>query len=362
MPQCIVGWDIGGAHVKAALVKPNGTVLNVFQAPCPLWKGIEFLKKAIVQICAEITEKNCHHVVTMTGELVDLFESRDHGVAQIIQAMQDTLLESKLYIYAGLDGFLTVDEVEQQHYLAIASANWLASASLVANQLQSGLFVDIGSTTTDILVLAEHKVQAIGLTDYERLVSDELVYTGIIRTAVMAIAQTACFKGQHMGLMAEYFATMADVYRLTGELNEVHDQTDTADGAGKTVVASAKRLSRMTGYEYIESDTVLWVQFAQDIKNQQKNKIKEAVEKHLSRNLLSRGDYFIGAGVGRFLVKQLADELRYPYLDFSELIQQHAKKLKIDSADCAPAVSVALLYTQSKASKKVNQSYKINSF
>ncbi len=346
MPQCIVGWDIGGAHVKAAVLNSNGTVLDVFLAPCPLWKGIEFLKNAIIEITAKITEKNCHHVITMTGELVDLFENRDDGVVNIVQTMQDNLATTEIYIYAGLDGILAISEIEKSHYKSIASINWLASASFSANQLKAGLFIDIGSTTTDILVLENQKVQAIGLTDYQRLVSDELVYTGIIRTAVMAVAQTAQFKQQSMGLMAEYFATMADVYRLTGELNEAHDQTDTADGAEKTVIASAKRLSRMTGYDFLASDLALWVQFAQDIKAQQKNKIKLACKKHLARNLLTQKDYFIGAGVGRFLVKQLADELGYPYIDFSTLIQQTSDNTGIDTADCAPAVAVAMLYRQ----------------
>lgn len=346
MPQCIVGWDIGGAHVKAAVLNSNGIVLDVFLEPCPLWKGLEFLKSAIIDITAKITEKNCHHVMTMTGELVDLFENRDEGVANIIQTMQDNLTASEIYIYAGLNRILALNKIEKCHYESIASANWLASASFSANQLKSGLFIDIGSTTTDILVLANQQVQAIGLTDYQRLVSDELVYTGIIRTAVMAIAQIAQFKQQSMGLMAEYFATMADVYRLTGELNEAHDQTDTADGAEKTVIASAKRLSRMTGYDFLVSDLALWVQFAQDIKVQQKNKIKQACEKHLARNLLTQDDCFIGAGVGRFVVKQLADELGYPYVDFSTLIQQSSEIKDVDTADCAPAVSVAMLYVQ----------------
>ena len=56
-----------------------------------------------------------------------------------------------------------------------------------------------------------------GYTDYQRLISQEMVYTGIVRTAVMAVAQSAQDDGKEVGLMAEYFATMADVYRLTGE-------------------------------------------------------------------------------------------------------------------------------------------------
>jgi len=343
MQKSIIGWDIGGAHVKAAILEPNGGITKVFQTPCPLWKGIDYLRQAVIQILAEVSSNNCLHAITMTGELVDLFDGRDQGVDKIIHAMDGCLPGNDLFIYAGAKGFLKPEQIKKHHYSLIASANWLASATQAAFKIESGLFIDIGSTTTDILVLANHKVQAIGLTDFDRMVSDELVYTGIVRTAVMAVAQFACFQGQNMGLMAEYFATMADVYRLTGELNEVHDQTETADGAEKTVQASAKRLSRMTGYDYKQSDLSLWEQFAQNIKSQQKNRIRQACERQLSRQLLSNSHYFIGAGVGRFLVKQIADELSYPYLDFTDLFDSKSSDLTVDIADCAPAASVALL-------------------
>ncbi|MCK5191862.1 MAG: H4MPT-linked C1 transfer pathway protein, partial [Methylococcales bacterium] len=137
--------------------------------------------------------------------------------------------------------------------------------------------------------------------------------------------------------------TMADVYRLTGELNEAHDQTDTADGAEKSVCASAKRLSRMTGYEYSEHDLSLWQEFAQNIKSQQKHKIKNACKRQLSRKLISNTDFIIGAGVGRFLVKQIADELAYPYIDFTDLLENECPGSQMSIADCAPAAAVALL-------------------
>lgn len=343
MHQKIRGWDIGGAHVKAAVLEPDGLISQVFQLPCPLWKGIEYLNQAVTQIQTEISDFHCIHSVTMTGELVDLFECRDKGVEQIIDTMKYNLKGNKLYFYAGNNGFLSSEQIKKNHYASIASANWLASATLAATKLKNAVFIDIGSTTTDILILANHKVQAMGLTDYDRLISDELVYTGIIRTAVMVVAQSACFKGQKMGLMTEYFATMADVYRLTGELNEAHDQTDTADGAEKNESASAKRLSRMTGFEFSENDLDLWKQFAQTIKSQQKYKIRKAIERQLSRNLVSGNDFFIGAGVGRFLVKQIADELGYPYQDFTDLFEHKLENSPMDIADCAPAASVALL-------------------
>ncbi len=343
MQPGIIGWDIGGAHIKAVVLEPDGKISKVIQLPCPLWKGIEFLSKAVNQILNETQTGNTIHAVTMTGELVDLFKNRQQGVENIIRTLQDCLKGQSLLIYAGRDGFLTPEQVHPHHTLSIASTNWLASATLAARNLKNGLFIDIGSTTTDILLIENHQVQTIGLTDHQRLISDELVYTGIIRTAVMAVAQTAFFQGQNMGLMAEYFATMADVYRLTGELNEAHDQTDTADGAEKTKSSSAKRLSRMTGYEYLDTDMLLWKQFAEHIKSQQKNKIRKACERQLSRNLISTDDFFIGAGVGRFLVKQIADELGFPYFDFSDLYQKNLKNSVLEIADCAPATSVALL-------------------
>jgi (4-(4-[2-(gamma-L-glutamylamino)ethyl]phenoxymethyl)furan-2-yl)methanamine synthase len=244
MPTNIMGWDIGGAHLKAAIIRPPSEVVAVYQRPCQLWKGIDKLHEAVQNIMDELVLPINRHVLTMTGELVDCFDGRDDGVSKILAAMQHLLSNSENIVYAGKDGLLRMGEIQPSHYPNIASANWLASASWAAKKVGGGLFVDIGSTTTDILLLHEGKVLAEGYSDYQRLISQELVYTGIVRTAVMAVSQSAQVEGKEVGLMAEYFATMADVYRLTGELNELHDQTDTADGAEKTVAASARRLAR----------------------------------------------------------------------------------------------------------------------
>jgi len=51
----------------------------------------------------------------------------------------------------------------------------------------------------------------------------------------------------------------------------------------------------------------------------------------------------IGAGVGRFLIKQLAQLSGYSYLDFSDLFPASANQAGITIADCAPAVAVGCL-------------------
>ncbi|MGR9099789.1 MAG: hydantoinase/oxoprolinase family protein, partial [Gammaproteobacteria bacterium] len=75
----IAGWDIGGAHLKAALVDDNGAVVRVVQRPCPLWRGLEELRAAVAEISREFSLEHCRHAVTMTGELVDLFPNRAEG-------------------------------------------------------------------------------------------------------------------------------------------------------------------------------------------------------------------------------------------------------------------------------------------
>ncbi|MGH6793855.1 MAG: hypothetical protein ACREDH_01290, partial [Methylocella sp.] len=37
--QNIIGWDVGGAHLKAARVE-NGIITQAAQIACPLWLGL----------------------------------------------------------------------------------------------------------------------------------------------------------------------------------------------------------------------------------------------------------------------------------------------------------------------------------
>lgn len=343
MHRDVIGWDIGGAHIKSAHVDGAGVVKQVFLQACPLWKGLQELEKAVKIIVEKLPTATALHAITMTGELVDYFDNREEGVVEIIQAMRKLLEGHDVRVFAGEEGFLEPSGVGSEQVDAVASANWLASAGYAASKEGNALFIDVGSTTTDILTIAGSTVRAIGTTDYQRLCSEELVYTGIVRTPVMAVARSAYFKGAEVGLMAEYFATMADVYRITGELNEQHDQTESADGGDKTISGSARRLARMIGCDYHSSELFQWQQLACNLRSQQLHSIQHACERQLSIGAFQEKPRFIGAGVGRFLVEQLAVQLGYPYMDFSDLFEQNIFEPGVTVADCAPAVSVAAL-------------------
>jgi len=115
----------------------------------------------------------------MTAELSDAFENRERGVLSIA-AICAREIGAETVFYAGEKGFLPKAGVEAAAS-EIASANWRASAELVARARPLALFVDMGSTTTDIIPIRGGAVAARGTDDAGRLVNGELVYAGLLR-------------------------------------------------------------------------------------------------------------------------------------------------------------------------------------
>jgi probable H4MPT-linked C1 transfer pathway protein len=343
-----IGWDIGGAHLKAVLLDDNGAVLQVLQLPCPLWLGLNHLESAMndaLQVNGHAASGagllNIQHSVTMTGELVDLFTNRHEGVVAIAN-MAAKLLGKDTLFYAANAGFVRLERVSEV-WASIASTNWHASASALAMHVGDALFVDIGSTTTDIIAISNGKVKSENLSDANRMADDSLVYTGVVRTPVMALAQKLVFEGAETNVAAEYFSTMADVYRLTGEL--ATDDAETADGKGKTALESARRLARMIGHDVENYSMETWKALAETCKAVQMQQIKTAVLKHLKPNMT-----IIGAGAGSFLVKQIAKQLKHEFKHAcSPISMRVAEHINVDlkALDvCFPAFAVALLAQQ----------------
>jgi probable H4MPT-linked C1 transfer pathway protein len=344
MSVAVIGWDIGGAHLKAAATDGAGQIRAVVQEPCPLWQGLDRLETALDRAFAALAPgPDCRHAVTMTGELVDYFADREQGVLALVEIMTARCAPNAPLVFAGFDGFLAPEAIGSREVAKIASANWLASGFWVAERQDEALFVDIGSTTTDLVPICDGEVKTKGYTDYERMRYDELLYSGIVRTPVPALADRLPFEGEWAGLMAEHFATSADIYRLTGELPDHADQMPAADGGEKTVAGSARRLARLLGRDLESATLTQWRRAARFLRERQLAKIRSAVDRQLSRGLLSDRAPLVGAGVGRFLVRELAGRLGHPYLDFSDLFSMVMPHDEFATADCAPAAAVACL-------------------
>jgi probable H4MPT-linked C1 transfer pathway protein len=336
----ILGWDIGGAHLKAALLRSE-TVVEVRQVPCALWQGLDRLDQAIDEALSGWPDAAAY-ALTMTGELCDLFADRASGVRTIVALLQRRLGGAPIDVYA-VDGTFLSAEAAMSAPERVASANWHASAQFAASRQRDGLLIDIGSTTSDLVPLKDGTVAAQGKDDAERLALDELVYRGVVRTPVMALASHVVLEERRAGIMAELFATTADIYRLTGELPEHADLHPTADGRDKSPGESRARLARMVGRDRSSAPDATWDAFARQLADGIETTVTEAAERVLQAARVARDAPIIGAGVGRFLAARVARRLDRHYRGFDELIAAAQPRSAAMAADCAPAVAVALL-------------------
>ncbi|MGY4831058.1 hydantoinase/oxoprolinase family protein [Sphaerotilaceae bacterium SBD11-9] len=351
----VIGWDVGGAHLKACLLE-HGRVVDVAQWACPLWQGTEHLQRALDSARARwpsITQ--AQHAVTMTGEMVDLFAHREEGVQRIAALLCAALSSDAVQFFAGDSGWCGPERVAAlwEH---TASANWLATAQHAARALGNGapgegVLVDIGSTTTDLIAFRGGRVLTQARSDVQRLASGELVYQGVVRTPLCALAHQIPWQGQSLNVMNEYFATVADVYRLTGELNPAHDLYPSADNAPKDVPATRKRLARMIGMDARDASDAAWRVFAQDWRAAQVAELGGQLRRVMARHALSADAVVVSAGCGDFLVADMlahaaagpAPALRSYGADLARLSPHADAQASAWAQVCAPSVAVAML-------------------
>ena len=341
-PFYISGWDIGGAHIKVARCDQDGNLHDVIQVACPLWQGIDQLASAIKSVFRQLDNQHDIAAITMTGELVDIFPNREAGVAGILACIAQYIDDDKIMVYGAEAGWLNPQQATKQ-WQHVASRNWQASASLVAQVIPEGLFVDIGSTTCDIIPFSNGLAIPRGLDDFERQTSRELLYTGAIRTPLIALGQQAPFNGRLISLAAEVFATTGDCWCLLGLLDPASIQDNSADGQPWQADFCASRIARLLGTDANQANMAQWQQLAQWFAEQQSHLISNAMLQVLSAHSNLAADApIIGAGVGRFIIEACAQRLNRPYLDFNEILSSKHSA----SADHAPAVAVALLAQQ----------------
>ena len=335
----VIGWDVGGAHLKAARAE-DGCVVAAVQVASPLRFGLDALTAAFADAKPRLGAAD-RHVITMTGELADTFASRADGVGQLTTAAMRMLAPEPVLVYGGRAGFLTPQAAANQ-VADVASANWYASAQLVAHKQRTALFIDMGSTTTDLVPVIEGVLAVRGYTDAERLASDELVYTGLVRTAVMTVADRAPMAGSWTGLVRETFATMADVYRVLGILPEAADQMATADGRPKTREASRARLARIVGRDAADAAAAEWDGLAQWFAEAQIRLITDAAMRIVSRGGLPHSAPIVAAGIGTMVIDEVARRLERQRIGFETLLDL-ASGIGAQVSQCAPAAALALL-------------------
>jgi probable H4MPT-linked C1 transfer pathway protein len=326
MPAQVLGFDIGGANLKAAHTSGMAR-----QVPFELWKHPEQLIERLQRLLRGWPPYESV-AVTMTGELCDCFETRRQGVGAILSAVESAAGGTPVHIWQVSGRFASIDEAKHSP-LDAASANWSALATFCGRFVPLGpaLVIDVGSTTTDIVPLKGGKLVARGRTDLERLQCRELVYTGVRRTPVCALLGDAA--------VAELFATTLDAYLLLDEIEE--DPTDrfTADGRPALKTATHARLARMLGADpdMCQPDDTLAL--AAEIKARQIRLLHQAVQ-DVSDSLENPPEAAILAGSGEFLAEQVLGDMTH--LPLRQISLSRKLGPVVSQAACAFAVAILL--------------------
>lgn len=273
----LLGLDIGGANLKAS----DGDGRSMAR-PFPLWRRPEGLAAALEELTASWSGWD-HVAVTMTAELADCFATKREGIDAVLAAVERVAGGRPVSVWQTGGEFLTPEEARQFPRL-VAAANWHALATWAGRMVpeSAGLLIDVGSTTTDLIPIEGGAPAPRGWTDVERLSSGELLYRGVRRTPLCALAKTVPWRGTDCPVAAEFFATTLDLALLTGRRAEDPHSGDTADGRPATIAAAHSRLAHLLCCDVEELPRAEAVAIAEYLWRRLEEDLAEALERCLA--------------------------------------------------------------------------------
>jgi probable H4MPT-linked C1 transfer pathway protein len=331
----IAGFDIGGANTDIAVVEfdSKGKIIDIRSDYCylPMWTKKDELSSTLIELLGSDMDEIDAVGVAMTAELADGYLNKTEGVIDIIDRVKKTF--DLPLGFVGLNGMLDYEGVKNNP-LALAAANWIATAPLAAHIYPDCVLIDIGSTTTDIIPIKNGKECARGRTDLERLGTGELVYTGALRTNVATILDKVPLKNRWVRVASELFAVSADVHLVLGNIDPADYTTETPDSGGISKEDCLLRLSRVVCGDLDSLSQKEVLEIAQHIYRIQVEKVAEALKEVTGRENL---DLVVATGLGMNIIGSKAAEiLNLEVITMDEILSRK---------DCvvAPAVGTALL-------------------
>jgi probable H4MPT-linked C1 transfer pathway protein len=339
----VLGFDIGGANTKAALINAEKGVVHSVEVSVryfPIWKEPEKLTSVLIELKQKLIKDKIDAVgVTMTAELADAYQTKREGVHNILGCAKKAFADLPIYVLTTEAELISIQAAEKNP-LAVAAANWAATGWLTAQHLKDVVVVDVGSTSTSIIPIVNAKLAAKGKTDLDKLMCGELVYTGSLRTNVATIVQSIPLKGGVASVASELFALSGDVHLVLGHISETEYTSETADGRGKSVSEAIARLTRV-----VCADTEMLNQketqaMAEYIYQQQINQIAAGltqVYKH-TKTLTSKRVPVVVTGLGKnFLAWKAAQKIG------ADAIIDLDTVLPTQAVIATPAVGIALM-------------------
>lgn len=327
--MAIVGWDVGGANVKATWLGRVGQepAVRTVSLPFEIWRAKERLPTVLAAALAAVAAQPPDAMaLTMTAELADVFTTKREGISFVFDSTAAAFPGCPVYALSLAGAFVPLAQARQQP-LDFAAANWLAAATWLARQYPDCLLVDIGSTTTDITPILDGQVRATGRTDLARLQAGELVYTGAVRTNLAAIVQSAPVRGQPCRVASEYFAVSGDVHLVLGHLAPEDYACPTPDGRPATVDAARARLARLVCADTEQLTAAEIDALARCVHEAQVGQVVQGLAQVLSRLDGRRDLPVVALGLGAFLAEQAARRLGLKALSLGQGVGQQLSEV-----------------------------------
>lgn len=337
-----LAFDIGGANIKSACLYINGekeTRILCDKRNFPMWQKSKQLTDFFLSYQGR---ENCSYIksiaVTITAELSDIFRTKREGINYILGVLEKVFPKQDVYVYSKNGEFVSPNRA-YEHPSDVAATNWLPSALLASRILNKGVFIDIGSTTADLIPFKKNKILARGFTDPDRLVYGELVYTGVLRTPVNHLADAVPFRGLYCRVSPEYFAITGDIHVILGNIGEESYNWPTPDKRATNISDAMSRLAKVicADDEMLSPGEIR--QMASYFFDKQVQQISEALQQIFSR--FGGPLPLLAVGEGVFLARAVATRLG---LEFNEL----AGFLKKEHTDNFTVLSLVVLLAEFK--------------
>jgi (4-(4-[2-(gamma-L-glutamylamino)ethyl]phenoxymethyl)furan-2-yl)methanamine synthase len=295
----VLAVDIGGANTKAAWF--DGATLRTVSRPFEVWRDRDALSTVLREVAAGPADAVA---ITMTAELSDAFRTKREGVGFVLDAAQDALGDRPLSVLTTAGDLVSVEAARARPW-DVAAANWVATALAVADAHPDALLIDVGSTTADIVPIAAGRVAATGHNDLARLMAGELVYTGVLRTNLAAIAPRVPVRGGWCPVSSESFAISADIHLVLGHLEPEAYDCPTPDGRPATVTFARERIARLVCSDLEQLGEGEVDAIAAFLYGEQLRQIEDAAR----RAQLPPGAPVVAVGSGAFLGREVAARL-----------------------------------------------------
>ncbi len=332
----IAGFDIGGANTDLAIIDFEGDEIKSMEvdfAYLPMWSNNDDLSRVLIELIEKICPVSEIDAVgiSMTAELVDAYDTKKEGVLDVVKKCGETF--DCPIAYVGIDGMLSKEEIMETP-LKAAAANWIATVQIATLISDNCIFIDTGSTTTDIIPIKDGKECAIGKSDFERSATGELVYTGTLRTNLASFLDKVELNGKEYRIASELFAQTADVYTVLDLIKPEDYVCDTFDGGGKSKVECAQRIARVVcaDLDMLSMDDI--VELSKFIHKKQIEQIADGLKQVVETQNL---DLIVVTGLGKdILDKPAAESLGLEVKSMGDILTD-------EECVVAPAVGTAVM-------------------